>query len=170
MSKTILIPTDFSIGSLNLVKEAARTVTGENVRLLLVHGVYLPDSIVDLLFFSKQRLIDEMATKDFNDACRIIHHKYYSQVSAIQIELFTGSTQAAFQGLVDGFGVEQAFVPKSYPMKPGTPRSFDVMPFIRRSGIALTEVAWTPLTDSPDKNMLAELFHPDFEAGTAPAS
>lgn len=170
MSKTILIPTDFSIGSLNLVKEAARAVTGESVRLLLVHGVYLPDSIVDLLFFSKQRMIDAMATKDFNDACRIVRHKYYSQVSAIQIELFTGFTQSAFQGLVDGFGVEQAFVPKSYPMKASFPRSFDIMPFIRRSRITLTEVAWTPLKDSPEKNLLAELFHPDLEAGTAPAS
>jgi len=166
MSKTILIPTDFSIGSLNLVKEAARMLSDEGVRLLLVHGVYMPDSIVDLLFFSKQRLIDEMASKDFQDACRIIHHKYYSQISAIQTELFTGFTQSAFQGLIEGFGVERAFVPKHYQMR-GTTRSFDVIPFIRRSGVALTEVAWTQLKDSPDKDLLAELFHHDFETGTA---
>ena len=171
MSKTILIPTDFSIGSLNLVKEAARAVTGEEgVRLLLVHGVYLPDSIVDLLFFSKQRLIDDMVSKDFRDACRIIHHKYYSQISAIQIELFTGYTQAAFQGLVDGFGIARAYVPKDHQVKPVGARSFDVMPFIRRSGVAITEVAWTPLRNSPEKDMLAELFHPDLEADTSPAA
>jgi hypothetical protein len=137
--------------------------------VLLVHGVYMPDSIVDLLFFSKPRLIETMVSRDFNDACRIIHHKYYSQINAIQIELFTGFTQSAFQGFIEGFGVERAFVPKSHQMKPGSSRSFDVMPFIRRSGIAMTEVAWAPMKDSPGKDLLAELFHHDFEAGTAAA-
>jgi hypothetical protein len=163
MSKTILIPTDFSIESLNLLKEAARTTTDEDTRMVLVHGVYLPDSIVDLLFFSKQRLIDELTTKDFKDACRIIKNKYNSQIGALQIELFVGVTQSAFQGFVEGLGVDRVFVPKSYTFKNSSRRSFDVMPYIRRSKLTQTEVSWTPLSQAPEKDLLAELFHHEID-------
>jgi hypothetical protein len=170
MSKTILIPTDFSIESLNLLKEAARTAGDEASRMVLVYGVYLPDSIIDLLFFSKQRLIQELSNKDFEDACRIIQNKYHSQIRAVQVELFTGTTQAAFQGFVEGLGVDHVFVPKNYALKINTSRSFNTMPYIRRSGLAITEVSWASLNHVPEKDLLAELFHHDIETRAMGAS
>ena len=74
--KTVLIPTDFSIESLNTVKGALKQCEGENTNLILVYGVYLSDSITDLLFFSKPKYLSTLQSEKFTQACEILKNKY----------------------------------------------------------------------------------------------
>lgn len=158
MKKTILIPTDFSIESLNLFKEAAQSVEIGSVNIIFLHCVHLSDSIFELLFFSKKDLIDSLINPDFNDACKIIRNKYSSHINSALVEIFSGLTQTAFQNFLEGHRVDEIYVPKNYTLKLTDKRSFDPMPFIQKATVPVTEVYWKHNGDVPEKNLLAELF------------
>jgi hypothetical protein len=158
MKKTVLIPTDFSIESLNLVKYAAQAAVSEPVNVLLVHGVRQSDSIMDLLFFSRNKTILKLQNADFDEACKVLRNKYDSRINSFRIEIFSGFTQSAFQKFLEAHRVNEILIPKSYILKLTSDRSFDLLPFIKTSPCEVTEVAWRPFENAPEKNLLAEVF------------
>jgi len=158
MKKTVLIPTDFSIESLNLVKYAAQQAVNESVNVLLVHGLRLSDSIMDLLFFSRNKTILKLQNADFDEACKVLRNKYDSQINSFRIEIFSGFTQSAFQKFLEAHRVNEILIPKSYTFKRTADKSFDLLPFIKSSQYEATEVAWKPFENVPEKNLLAEVF------------
>ena len=48
---TILIPTDFTLQSLNIIKNAAARFAEERLKIVLFHALHTPGDIQDLLFF-----------------------------------------------------------------------------------------------------------------------
>lgn len=158
MIKTVLIPTDFSIESLNLFKYAAQEAKDENINVIFLHGVSLNFSITDLLFYSKKALVESLSNNDFRDACEIITNKFASRIHATRIEIFTGTRQRAFEQFIEANRVSEILIPKEYTFKFSDQRSFDPTPFIKKSSLPIKEVAWTRLTSVPEKNLLAELF------------
>ncbi len=158
MNKTILIPTDFSIESLNLVKYAAESATSERINILLTHGLRLSDSILDLLFFSRNQTISKLTNDDFNAACKILLNKYQTQVDSLSIDFFSGFTRSAFQNFLEAHKVHEILIPKSYVLNNTTTKSFDLLPFIKSSSYQVNEVQWQPIENVPEKGRLAEIF------------
>lgn len=158
MTKTILIPTDFSIESLNLFKHAAQEYQNESINVVFFHSIYTPFSITDLLFFSKRELIRELSTSDFHDACEIIAKKFESKIHSRRIEIFTGQNQQAFEQFLEANQVSEILIPKEYSFKLTDKRSVDPSAFIRKSKVPVKEVHWPQASGAPEKNMLAELF------------
>lgn len=157
MKRTILIPTDFSIDSLKFLVEAVQSVQTGSINVVFLHCAYLPNSILDLLFYSKREIIKSLVTPTFEDACKVIRSKYESKINSTRIEIFTGHTQAAFENFLEGNRIDEIFVPKNYILKTSK-NSFDPMPFIQRTGLPITQVTWKQGGDIPEKNQLAELF------------
>jgi hypothetical protein len=155
--RTILIPTDFSIESLNTVKGALKHHEGENINLILVYGVYLSDSITDLLFFSKPKYLSTLQSEKFTQACEILKNKYDSQIHSLTVDLFTGYNQQAFENFLAGHSVDELFIPRSYRFKAGK-RGFNLVPYFRKSSLPLTEIEWRESNLAPEKDRLAELF------------
>ena len=158
MMRTILIPTDFSIESLNLFKVAAQSGITERVHIIFFHCVSLSTSIVDLLFLSQRKMNESLINENFSNGCTIIRNKFPSSISTDRIEFFSGITQSSFQNFLEGNGVTEIFIPKNYTLKKTSHRSFDPMPFIRQSNLLKQEIYWKNADRIPEKNMLAELF------------
>ncbi|MGE0931901.1 hypothetical protein [Peijinzhouia sedimentorum] len=159
MIKKILIPTDFSIQSLNVLKSALNDLNeGDKVDILMVHGMYTSSNITSLLYFSKKEIIDTVASDSFRDACQIIKSKYSSKINSMREEIFTGFTQAAFSNFVEGNRIDEAVIPQNYQMQLENKKSFDVTPFIRRSQIKVSEVSWKNDIAAPERGQLAEVF------------
>jgi len=158
MNRTILIPTDFSLESLNLFKAAAQSGVTERVHIVFFHSAYLSDSIMDLLFAPPQKTNRLLITENFRHGCTIIRNKFASSISSDRIEFFSGNTQAAFQNFLEGNGITEIFIPKNYTFKQVSTRSFDPMPLILKCNLPKHEVAWQQFNSTPEKNMLAELF------------
>lgn len=155
--RTILIPTDFTIESLNTVKGALRKREGEDVNIILVYGAYLSDSITDLLFFSKPAYLANLQSEKFTEACEILKNKYDSQIGSLTVDLFSGYNQRAFENFLSGNKVDEMFVPRSYHFKQGK-RGFDLLPYFRKSSLPMTEIEWRETAQVPEKEHLAELF------------
>jgi hypothetical protein len=158
MKTTILIPTDFTIESLNLFKKAAQLVESESVNIVFLHCIYLSDSITELLFFSKKELIKSLVNPDFQDGCKIICNKYASRINSTRIEIFCGASQNAFNHFLEGNLIDEIIVPENYSLRLVHKRSFDPMPFIQHASVPVKTVTWPNTAGAPEKNHLAELF------------
>lgn len=130
--RKILIPTDFTVWSLNILKEALAAQKEERIDILLVHGAYLSTSITDLLFFNKHKFLDSLQSNDFRDALKVLENKFDSNINSLEIDLFSGYNNSAFKDFFESRGVTEAFVPSNYVLVKAHKKSFDLLPCITK--------------------------------------
>lgn len=160
MSKTILFPTDFTVESLQLLKAFFSTADKDlSYNIILLHGLNSGDSITELLFFSKNKQIESLSDKSFNDACDIIINKYASHINSFRKDIFTGFTQNAFNNYIEANNIDEAYIPANYKLNITNKKSFDILPYIRKSNLQIEEVAWKKKEIMPEKGKLAEVFY-----------
>lgn len=157
MQKTVLLPTDFSIESLNLLHAAVR-LGEEEINVVMYHAIHPSDSIVDLLFFSSDKFIDSIAEKAFIDAVNVIRSKYPSVIRSWSIELFTGKSKAAFRNFINGHHADMILVPESYTFRYPHARSADPLRFVDRTRNDVRTVSWPQTTSTHEHDKLSEIF------------
>lgn len=160
MRKTIVIPTDFSVESLNVLK----TLLNEsehlyNYDIIMLHGMHLSDSITDLMFMSRTKVCRELSNPAFEEACTVIRNKYGSLIHSLRKDIFTGLTQAAFDSYLEANKVNDIYVPTGKKMKFSNKRSFDIMPFVYQSTAMIHEVEYQTENALPEKGQVAEVFY-----------
>lgn len=131
--KKILVPTDFTIDSLSLLKNALENNPNEKLDILLVHGVSLSTSITDLLFFKKHQFISSLESPEFCEAKDIIKNKFASNINSLVSDIFIGFTTNAFENYVEGNKIEEAYIPNNYTLKTASKKSIDILPFIKKT-------------------------------------
>lgn len=156
MPKTILVPTDYSIRSLHILKHALNSDNSESLEIVFVTGVILQEGITDLLFFSKRNLIQSLISNEFQEACQIIRNRYSSRVSVMRFEIFTGFTQAAFNNFLEANRINEIYLSEN-KLDYGK-RCFDPAPYMQKSSVAKTVVSWQDAPESSLPNHLNELF------------
>lgn len=149
MKRTILIPTDFSIQSLNVLQAFLEQNKTEDVQynIILLHGYQLSDSIVDLLFFSKGNILRTLISPKFSEACNVLRNKYSEQISTIKEDIFTGFTQSAFNNYTDSNQVEEIWYNAKQKPAFSHSNSFDFRKFIKRSELKTTSVQAGTITN-----------------------
>lgn len=142
MKKTILIPTDFSVGSLNVLKSFLSENNDGSTRynVILLYGYYLSSSITDLLFMSKTQIIQSLVTDEFEEACDIIKNKFGGLIASVRIDLFTGFTQAAFENYIEANRIEEICISTQSGAKKNSRNSLDLTRFIKKSTVTITEI------------------------------
>uniref|UniRef100_UPI0035945567 hypothetical protein n=1 Tax=Persicitalea sp. TaxID=3100273 RepID=UPI0035945567 len=141
----------------NTLKEALKR-QGEKVNITLVYFAEMPDSITELLFFSKEGYLSSFQEERFREACQVLLNRYASKINSFRIELFSGFWQRAFTSFLEVNDVDELFIPENYSMKLNKPRSFDPLPFFRKCKLPLTAVSWDSNANVPEKDLVAELF------------
>lgn len=162
MIKTILIATDFSLESLNILKKVLKekNATEEDTQydILLVSGYDMGDSIRDLLFNTKSTVFNKIRSKEFCDAYSIIKNKYPHLVSKIVCDIFTGNFQRAFNNYVKAENIEEAYYTSSLKDK-NTKGKFDLAPYIKKAkDIQSKEITLDIPKFMPERGRLAEVF------------
>jgi len=155
--RTILIPTDFTVDSLIAVKKTLHINNDDQIKIVLFHCISISDSITDLLTFSRGRLIRELSTQPFNDACEIMRNKF-SNLYSIHVEVFTGDTNAAFNNFVEGCDADIICLMDKYGYKMPSKFSRDPLPFVQKSEIPALKIELEVPSSSLSKNQLAVLF------------
>ncbi|WP_192085775.1 hypothetical protein [Algoriphagus sp. Y33] len=163
MSKTILIPTDFTVKSLNLAKIALQKALDNNERitLILVHGYWMSSSISDLLFYSKSKLLDKLETPDFKASCKLLLGRYEGIIEKMSIDIFSGTNQNAFENYLEANNVQGIYLSKNYKFKLKSSNSFDLTPYFIKSKLNVTEVNWEAvpsISQESGQDELAALF------------
>lgn len=142
MGATILIPTDFKVSSLEPLKALLQFQNEDSINVLLVHGIYLSNSISDLLFFDQSDLKIEMAGKQFLNKLYELEKTLGPKVSSIQIVFFSGFTQSSFEQFTGTHKVDKIIIPYELNFDWSHKKSMDILPFLHKSKIAKQLIAW----------------------------
>lgn len=141
MMKKILIPTDFSVGSLQLVEYAILNYPDTKLDIILVHGYRIPDTKWDILHFSPLREINRLCSNTFIKEKQDLVRDHLTEINSICIELFTGNNSEAFKNFVAMHEITDAIVPCDAYLRFPDSRSFDPTALIRKNVPTVTEVS-----------------------------
>lgn len=164
MKKTVLIPTDFTIQSLNILKTFLNQNPNNQYHIILLHGINIGDSIRDLLFFSKNKQLQDLANDAFIEAFEVIKNKFDSQINSIKIDFFTGSNQAAFNNFIEGNEINQ-IINSNYKLKFNTSKSFDFSRYFNKCKAENKTIEIANQLNIPEKGKLAEVFFNQVSVG-----
>jgi len=161
MTKTILIATDYSLESLNILKKVLKEKDASEdqnqYNILLVSGYDMGDSIRDLLFNTKSTIFSKIKPQEFNDAYGIIKNKYPHLINKVICDIFTGSFQRTFNNYVKAENIEEAYYSPSIKSK--GKGKFDLIPYIKKcKELESHAIALEVRTSLPEKGRLAEIF------------
>ncbi|WES96294.1 hypothetical protein P2W68_15725 [Chryseobacterium arthrosphaerae] len=161
MAKTILIATDYSLESLNILKKVLKEKDASEdqnqYNILLTSGYDYGDSIRDLLFNTKTSVFNKIRPKEFCDAYGIIKNKYPHLVNKIICDIFTGSFQRTFNQYVKAENIEEAYYSSSIKSK--GKGKFDLTPYIKKcKDLKSHEITIEVRERLPERGRLAEIF------------
>ncbi|MEG0928281.1 MULTISPECIES: hypothetical protein [Chryseobacterium] len=161
MAKTILIATDYSLESLNILKKVLKEKDASEdqnqYNILLTSGYDSGDSIRDLLFNTKTTIFNKIRPAEFCDAFGIIKNKYPHLVNKIICDVFTGSFQRTFNQYVKAENIEEAYYSSSIKSK--GKGKFDIIPYIKKcKDLQSQEIAVGVRERLPERGRLAEIF------------
>lgn len=161
MTKTILIATDYSLESLNILKKVLREKDASEdqnqYNILLVSGYDMGDSIRDLLFNTKSMIFNKLRPAEFCEAYEIIRNKYPHLISKIICDIFTGSFQRTFNNYVKAENIDEAYYSSS--IKSEGKGKFDLIPYIKNcKDLKSHEISVEIREALPEKGILAEIF------------
>lgn len=159
MKDSILIPTDFSVSSLNLVKQVLLEHPEDELNILLTFECQLTDSITDLLFLSKQSIIDSHSNEDFQDGLHILKNRFGSKIRTFRIEPFFGFNSRAFRAFVQANNVVHAYLPSDEVLE-AHPDMHSLCTYAAKTNIPLTVYSWEDRVNSGQtQNSIFQLFN-----------
>jgi hypothetical protein len=162
MIKTILIATDFSLESLDILKKVLKNKNNQQddnqYNILLVSGYDMGDSIRDLLFSSKNSVFNKIRPQEFCDAYSIINNKYPNLINKITCDIFTGSFQRTFNNFIEAANVDEAYYSTS-KSKHLNKNQFDITSYLKKcKHLDAVEITTETAEFVPEKGRLAEVF------------
>ncbi len=154
--KNILIPTDFTVESLQLVEYATLNHPESMLNITLVAGFHLPQSFWGIAHYSEREQVNNQLSEEFNAFRRrlVIEHK--STINNITIKLFTGVTAYAFKNFLEQLEVKDAVVPKDGFLYNSSRSWFDTTVFLRKTVSHVVEVAMERAQKVSERNILVK--------------
>ncbi|MXV52387.1 hypothetical protein GS399_15540 [Pedobacter sp. HMF7647] len=115
--KTILIPTDFTLKSLDCIPSIVACNPSKKLKLVLVHVMKVTDSMQDLLMLSRRSAEYKNISEDFYNTCAVLKRTFTENIVSIEIEFFYGSTVAVFKDFLETHEVDEIIKPdQSYQL------------------------------------------------------
>lgn len=138
--KHLLIPTDFTVHSLNAIHAAVATHGKEPFKITLFHLLRMPGDIPDLLFPSLRNKHLQMITGEFREACEVLQNRYPSIIASLQVKFGFGTSVAYVRNLLEGEKVHIVFTCPDIQLSLPSPRSMEMISLLKRTGYAIETV------------------------------
>jgi hypothetical protein len=122
--KHILIPTDFTLGSLNVLRFGADAFD-EELNITLLHFMEMPDSITDLLMLPRDTSVFNIISPEFREGVSLILNRYGSQIKRIRNDFFVGDGRRQFKNYLEHHKVDTIVFPENYALKMPSKRSYN---------------------------------------------
>ena len=156
--KNILVPTDFSVQSLQLVHEIVKRHPQQKVSICLVHMVHIPTDITDLLFVKRHRLYDYVPAK-FSQAIEMLKNKYASRIAGMALEFYYGSTATVLNSIIENRKIEEVFVFAGHAYALPLKQSVDMIRLLGKCKVAVNKIAPKVKTGLPgEAHLFSSLF------------
>jgi len=137
--KTLLIPTDFNVKSLNCIPDLIQQYTPQKLNIILVHMMKITDNIHELLMLSRRSAEHQHISAEFYNACALLKREHANSINNIRIEFFYGSTVAVFKNFLEANEVDSIVMLQNYPYTMLNKNSIEPAILVNRSGIEVVE-------------------------------
>lgn len=131
--RKVLIPTDFTIESLQLVEYAILNFPDKKLDIILIAGHKLPDTRWALTRFRTRTQVRKQLNENFNASVKRITLEHKKNIERISFELFTGVNSYAFQNFLEQLGAHDAVIPKERTLYCENRKWFDTTKFIKKN-------------------------------------
>lgn len=155
--KTILVPIDFSVESLNTLKLALEHSGDDLVQAVLIYPKYLNDSITDLLFYDPYSTIESLNNEAFREGLEIVKNRYEKRLTSVIIRLYHGIGKNHLKVFVESHKIDEIYIPKTYLLKQSK-GSIDIVPTIRKSSFSVFEMDWKSDAGQNEQEYINPLF------------
>ncbi len=140
--RNVLIPTDFSIESLNLVERAVAALDDQTANIILFHAFDMNINAPDRLGNGTRVPYAHLLTDEFRNACKRIKTSNARVVQNIHVRHLYGSTVPLFRNFIDANDIDMIVCPDHFVFNPVTAQSVNPVKLFKKSGIpVITELA-----------------------------
>lgn len=134
----ILVPTDFTLQSLDIVEEIVR-MQGKRVRIYMLHMVTVPTDIQDLMFIKKADM-SRNVPREFTKAMAAMKEKYPRELVALELKLYFGSSTSVFNSITENLGIEEICLLNDYTYSLPMKESVNLLPLMNRSELPVYRI------------------------------
>lgn len=140
-AKRVLIQTDFTVNSLNIIVDLLDRYADQCFEIILIHGLHSDNSITELLGFHVEDQLEVLQTEEFIKACQLMRSKYGERIKEMFADILTSQTNNYFRNYCKGNQIEHIVIAKNFQFEKVTPKSFDLLEtFSKNSSIGLSAV------------------------------
>jgi len=131
----VLIPTDFSVSSLELINLAAQSMPGK-MNVYLFHAFDMPDSLADAMIRTGGNGHYSLVTEELRLRCKQIKTAN-ANISNISFRIMYGTTVSAFQNFAEANEINTIILPEEYFFIPVVRDSVNPERMLKKSGITV---------------------------------
>jgi hypothetical protein len=133
--RNVLIPTDFSERSLQLVERTLEVLDDQPLTITLFHAFDMNGFAEDALGNTRRLPHAHLLTDSFRNGCKRIKEKNSKLLKGIYVKHLCGNTSPLFRNFVDANDIDLIVAPLSHPFVRVTPQSIDPKSLFEKSGI-----------------------------------
>jgi len=145
--KTLLIPTDFNLKSLNCIAGLTKRYSPEKLNIVLVHMMKITDNMQELLMLSRRSTEYQHISQDFYNTCTLLKQKHADAINNIRIEFFYGSTIAVFKNFLEANEVDTIVMLENYNYTMLNKNSIHPSVLVNRSGLQVVNLNCNQLNE-----------------------
>lgn len=140
--RNVLIPTDFSIASLQLVERTVAVLDDQTANIILFHAFDMTSNAPDKLGNGTRVPYAHLLTDEFRNACKRIKTANPKVIQNIHVRHLYGTTVPVFRNFIDANDIDMIICPDHFVFKPVTQQSVNPVKLFKKSGIpVITELA-----------------------------
>ena len=129
--KKILIPTDLSVRSLNIIHSVVEHYD-EPLDIILFHAVQIGSSLNDILFQTR-RIGQTLINREYATGCEILKRKYKTQIKRLHTAFFYGSNTGTFNDFAERHQADIIIINELQEYAQPSEFSFDPSELIKRA-------------------------------------
>lgn len=149
--KTLLIPTDFKLESLNAVSRLVETQYPEKLNIVMVHLLGITDAMGELALLSRRSAEYRLISSDFYNTCIRLKQLHPDMIEKIDVTFFYGYTMAAFRNFLEAQNIDAIVDLVDYDYELLTEKSINPNNLIQRSRLPILLASTKPVqTKQPE--------------------
>jgi len=133
--RNVLIPTDFTVQSLDLVSRTVSALDNQPTNIILFHAFDINITAPDVLGNSRRLPYATLLTDEFRGACRRIKQNSGSFLKDLSIRHMYGSNVRVFRNFIDANDIDMIICPEDFVFNKVSPDSVNPEKMFRKSGV-----------------------------------
>ncbi|WP_341225144.1 hypothetical protein [uncultured Arcticibacterium sp.] len=160
-SRKIVIPNDFSVRPMLLLEKIMESNPNVNFDILMLHGIYPPEGLGNLLFFSKMEVFKNLENESYVKEYCAFMNKFKSRITAMHSDLITSTSSFSLNLFLKSNNIEEVYVPDGLHFKFSGRDSFNLIPLLKKSNIPVRTLLFQVEKDTELSSEVAPLFRFD---------